>query len=197
MEPTEEVIIRPLTTPLSLCFDWSHVSGALSLLSSNDNNGNGDTIAGDSTDDGKCKKGGDGEEGSMVRSKENTAQDTYKQTSTPNKFYMVVFRSKRAVNADSELLYAADAEAHDEAKRSGGLLSYWYGPINQDRECFATCIWKSREDAIRASMLPKHLRAAMLASKTYEFYDLQRYWLTFTSTGEPIFDNVTSMAAKN
>lgn len=43
--------------------------------------------------------------------------------------YCVVFRSKRNkrdVDIDREL-YEADAKAHSEAIRHGGLLLYWYG----------------------------------------------------------------------
>lgn len=111
------------------------------------------------------------------------------------KFYMVVFRSKRQEGADSKLLYAADAEAHDEAKQSGGLLMYWYGSLNDHRECFATCIWKSREDALKASKLPKHAVAAKLASQMYVFYHLEKYWLTFTAYGEPIFETINGIAS--
>lgn len=39
-----------------------------------------------------------------------------------HEFYIVVFRSIRKASADSLQLYAADAAAHDEARRSGGLL---------------------------------------------------------------------------
>ncbi|KAI5073444.1 hypothetical protein GOP47_0011457 [Adiantum capillus-veneris] len=111
------------------------------------------------------------------------------------RFYMVVFRSKRREGADSKALYAADAEAHEEAKRSGGLLMYWYGSLNERRECFATCIWKSREDALRATKLPKHIEAAMLASQMYEFYRLEKYWLTFSIDGEPRFEDVNGIIA--
>ncbi|MCO5571409.1 hypothetical protein L7F22_025149 [Adiantum nelumboides] len=110
-------------------------------------------------------------------------------------FYMVVFRSKRQEEADSAMLYAADAEAHEEAKHSGGLLMYWYGTLNERRECFATCIWKAREDALKANRLPKHREAAMLASQMYEFYHLEKYWLTFSSAGEPRFENVNGIIA--
>eukprot|EP00250_Pteridium_aquilinum_P017626 c23712_g4_i1 orf=523-1014(+) len=112
-----------------------------------------------------------------------------------HKFYMVVFRSKRCEGADSDLLYASDAEAHEEAKQSGGLLMYWYGSLNDHRECFATCIWKSREDALKASKLSKHALAAKLASQMYEFYHLEKYWLTFTTFGEPIFESINGVAS--
>eukprot|EP00850_Spirogloea_muscicola_P004299 SM000018S03664 [mRNA] locus=s18:647436:648545:- [translate_table: standard] len=91
--------------------------------------------------------------------------------------YAVVFRSIRKVEADSEQLYAADAAAHEEAKKSGGLLKYWYGTLNEQRECLATCIWSSREHARRALGKPSHIKAMQLASQMYVMYVLERYWI--------------------
>lgn len=39
--------------------------------------------------------------------------------------YIVAFRSKRRPDANTEWLYAADREAHEEAVTAGGLLLYW------------------------------------------------------------------------
>ncbi|KAH7436310.1 hypothetical protein KP509_05G012900 [Ceratopteris richardii] len=178
MKPTNEVIIQPLTTPISLCFDWMQVGSLLPIADTMDNNSNNSHGNTEDEHNGEC------------------CESTAEQNRAENRFYMVVFRSIRAADADEELLYAADAEAHEEAKRSGGLLTYWYGSLNQERECFATCIWRSREDAIKASKLPNHLKAASLASTMYDFYDLQRYWLTFSSAGEPIFDSVASLISE-
>eukprot|EP00850_Spirogloea_muscicola_P002812 SM000011S18990 [mRNA] locus=s11:288091:289197:+ [translate_table: standard] len=91
--------------------------------------------------------------------------------------YAVVFRSIRKLEADSEQLYAADAAAHEEAKKSGGLLKYWYGTLNEQRECLATCIWSSREHARRALGKPSHIKAMQLASQMYVMYVLERYWI--------------------
>jgi hypothetical protein len=99
-----------------------------------------------------------------------------------NTFYLVVFRSVRKATADSELLYTVDAAAQDEARISGGLLQYWYGTLNRQRECLAMCIWKTRQDAINALHKPAHKIAMHLASKMYDTYTLERYWLTHTKT---------------
>ncbi len=62
--------------------------------------------------------------------------------------------------------------------QNGGLLLYWYGPVNpKTRANLATCIWHSREHAIAASSRPKHIRAARLAASTYETYELERWVL--------------------
>lgn len=90
-------------------------------------------------------------------------------------WFVVVFRSIRNPNANSELLYNADRLAHEEAKESGGLLKYWYGDLNEHRECLATCIWASLEFAHLAIVKPLHQKAVKLASEMYETYDLERY----------------------
>lgn len=110
------------------------------------------------------------------------------------RFYVVVFRSKRREGADAKLLYAADAEAQEEARNSGGLLMYWFGNLNERRECFATCIWKSREDAEKANKLPKHLNAIKLAAQMYDSYKLEKYWLTSAIDNEPIFDRISEQS---
>lgn len=92
-------------------------------------------------------------------------------------WYIVAFRSTRRKDADSDKLYQADRDAHEEAVTAGGLLLYWYGSINGAGENLATCIWQSRKDAIAANRNPKHAIAARLASTTYERYVLERYVL--------------------
>lgn len=54
-------------------------------------------------------------------------------------FFVVVFRSTLLPNADSERLGKLDAHSHREATASGGLLKYWFGTINSNRENLATC----------------------------------------------------------
>lgn len=41
---------------------------------------------------------------------------------TDDPLYCVIFRSVRNVDADTHELYLADAEAHEEARKGGGLL---------------------------------------------------------------------------
>lgn len=54
-------------------------------------------------------------------------------------FFVVVFRSCIALNADVDRLHELDAKSHQEATASGGLLKYWFGSKNAERENLATC----------------------------------------------------------
>ncbi|KAJ3085126.1 Zinc transporter [Quaeritorhiza haematococci] len=92
-------------------------------------------------------------------------------------WYIVAFRSIRRADASTEELYAADAEAHREARESGGILKYWYGDLNEKRECLAMCVWANRGFARQATRKPHHVRAMMLTARTYETYRLEKYWL--------------------
>ncbi|CAO3643612.1 unnamed protein product [Cunninghamella blakesleeana] len=107
-------------------------------------------------------------------------------------WFIVAFRSVRKASADNDLLFKADAQAQEEAIHSGGLLKYWYGDLNQHRECLAMCIWINRDFALKATHKPLHLKAAKLASEMYDSYVLERYNLvkkkgetTFTITALP------------
>lgn len=51
----------------------------------------------------------------------------------------MVFRSCIALNADVDRLHELDAKSHQEATASGGLLKYWFGSKNAERENLATC----------------------------------------------------------
>ncbi|KAH7436341.1 hypothetical protein KP509_05G015200 [Ceratopteris richardii] len=192
MKPTDDLIARPLITPLRLCFNWEDVCNILSekvpmMIDGNDRSGH---VHGSIYDTAKSTPHITRDSERDLQEEQQCLYSSADQLTPLNKFYMVVFRSKRSKDANSELLYQADADAHEEAKESGGLLTYWYGTLNAERECFATCIWRSRKDASQASRLPKHLRAASLASRMYDFYRLERYWLSFSDKREPIFENV-------
>lgn len=98
-------------------------------------------------------------------------------------WYGVVFRSKRRAGSEHTNLYEADRRAHEEAVHSGGLLMYWYGaPSPTSGHNLATCIWTSRQDAMRASRLPLHARAAAHSAKAYESFELSRYALRKVSS---------------
>ncbi|KAJ3278890.1 hypothetical protein HDU79_001109 [Rhizoclosmatium sp. JEL0117] len=101
-------------------------------------------------------------------------------------WYIVAFRSVRKVDADAKALYDADHLAHTEALESGGLLKYWYGSLNEKRECLASCIWSSRDFARQATKKPYHLLAMSLASRMYESYTLER-WSLVKKKGETVF----------
>ncbi|KAI9268985.1 hypothetical protein BDA99DRAFT_603178 [Phascolomyces articulosus] len=115
---------------------------------------------------------------------DETAQWLGKETE--GEWFIVAFRSVRKADADSKLLYEADARAQQEAVHSGGLLKYWYGDLNEHRECLAMCIWVNREYALKATRKPLHLKAAKLASEMYESYQLERYSL-IKRAGENVF----------
>ncbi|KAN0063457.1 hypothetical protein ACQY0O_003904 [Thecaphora frezii] len=96
--------------------------------------------------------------------------------SLSGEWYGVIFRSARKAGSESTSFYEADRLAHEEAVASGGLLMYWYGsPDPTTGENLATCIWTSRDDAIRASKLELHAKAARFTRSAYDTYDLTRY----------------------
>lgn len=54
-------------------------------------------------------------------------------------FHVVIFRSVRQKNADVTRLGLLDQMSHQEACQSGGLLKYWFGKCNDQRQNLATC----------------------------------------------------------
>lgn len=58
---------------------------------------------------------------------------------TKREFYVVVFRSCLSPDVDVDRLHELDAKSHEEATASGGLLKYWFGSKNEQRENLATC----------------------------------------------------------
>ncbi|KAI8918158.1 hypothetical protein DFJ77DRAFT_454620 [Powellomyces hirtus] len=103
------------------------------------------------------------------------------------KWYIVVFRSVRRADANSRTLYDADGAAHEEAKNSGGILTYWYGRLEpSDNTCLAMCVWANRDFAKQATQLPSHAIAMRLAARMYVSYTLERYWL-IKEKGEDTF----------
>jgi hypothetical protein len=59
------------------------------------------------------------------------------------RFYVVIFRSTLSASADAERLHELDARSHQEAVASGGLLKYWFGTKNAQRENLASCRFPS------------------------------------------------------
>lgn len=96
-------------------------------------------------------------------------------------FYVVAFRSTVKPDLPQEqidLLYESDEAAHKEALASGGLLKYWYASPDSTGRNLATCMWHSREDAIRAAKLPWHRKAAaLIQAGIYDTWTLERYTL--------------------
>lgn len=103
-----------------------------------------------------------------------------------SRLYLVVFRSIRRRSADLQLLREYDDRAHAEAVRSGGLLRYFKGEINERRECVSFCLWESREQAVGASGGARHREAADITAQMYESYELERYELSKDQLGGAI-----------
>src|SRR5918997_474649 len=103
-----------------------------------------------------------------------------------DRLYLVVFRSVRRPDADLDLLREHDDRAYAEALDSGGLLRYFKGHMNEQRECLSFCLWESREQAIKAAGAASHQSAADISVRMYESYVLDRYWLrkVVTARGE-------------
>ncbi|BFI30280.1 hypothetical protein MPTK2_3g10670 [Marchantia polymorpha subsp. ruderalis] len=112
-----------------------------------------------------------------------------------HRYYVVTFRSIRSKGADDQKLYAADAQAQAEARQSGGLLMYWYGALNERRECFAMCVWDSMEQARKANGLPAHLVARQLAREMYDTYRLERCWLRADANFNPLLESLPSSSS--
>lgn len=83
-------------------------------------------------------------------------------------FYVVGFRSRLKEQIDRDLLFKLDEMSHAEAATSGGLLKYWYGKPDAERRNLATCLWRSKEDAMRGGQGPWHKQARAVISKMYE-----------------------------
>src|SRR5215207_8528263 len=93
------------------------------------------------------------------------------------RLYLVVFRSVRRPSADLDLLREHDDRAYEKALQSGGLLRYFKGEANEQRECLSFCLWETREQALEAAGAASHQAAAEISVLMYESYVLERYWL--------------------
>jgi len=109
------------------------------------------------------------------------------------RLYLVVFRSVRRPSADLELLREHDDRAYEKALESGGLLRYFKGEANEQRECLSFCLWETREQALEAAGAASHQSAAEITVRMYESYVLDRYWLkkVVSARGEKlIFESI-------
>ncbi|MDQ2740781.1 MAG: hypothetical protein M3Z66_00515 [Chloroflexota bacterium] len=94
----------------------------------------------------------------------------------PGEWYLVVFRSIRRQAADDLTLEMHDYGAYIEAQRRAlGLVFYFRGTTNEQRECLSFCLWNSRQEAVRAAQLPLHRIAMNMVEEKYEWYRLERY----------------------
>jgi hypothetical protein len=105
------------------------------------------------------------------------------------RLYLVVFRSVRRPSADLDLLREHDDRAYEKALESGGLLRYFKGEANEQRECLSFCLWETRRQAIEAAGAASHQSAAEITVRMYESYVLNRYWLkkVLTAREERLF----------
>ena len=104
------------------------------------------------------------------------------------RLYLVVFRSVRRPSADLDLLREHDDRAYEKALESGGLLRYFKGEANEQREWLSFCLWETRERAIEAAGAASHRSAAAISGRMYESFVLERYWLkkVVTERGEKL-----------
>src|SRR5215216_2930990 len=93
------------------------------------------------------------------------------------RLYLVVFRSIRRPSVDLDLLREHDDRAYEKALESGGLLRYFKGEANEQRECLSFCLWERRQQAIEAAGADSHQAAAEISVLMYESFVLERYWL--------------------
>jgi hypothetical protein len=100
------------------------------------------------------------------------------------RLYLVVFRSVRRPSADLDLLREHDDRAYEKALESGGLLRYFKGEANEQRECLSFCLWETRRQAIEAAGAASHQSAAEITVRMYESYVLNRYWLKKVLTAQ-------------
>uniref|UniRef100_A0A831TEW6 ABM domain-containing protein n=1 Tax=Thermorudis peleae TaxID=1382356 RepID=A0A831TEW6_9BACT len=106
-------------------------------------------------------------------------------------WYLVVFRSVRRPDANEQALTEFDDQAYAEALMTGGLLCYFAGDLDAQRNCLSFCVWRSREEAQRTALLPRHAAAAQLAPSTYEWFVLDRYMIRkVAGSGRIIFDRL-------
>ncbi|KAH8172038.1 UPF0643 protein [Sarocladium implicatum] len=98
----------------------------------------------------------------------------FKETS----FYVVAFRSQIKPSTDYSHLGELDKAAHAEAVASGGFLKYWFGSPDSELRNLATCLWRSREDAIAGGRGPAHRKAAGSTRQLYAYWKIDQHRLT-------------------
>ncbi|KAG5933024.1 hypothetical protein E4U53_001122 [Claviceps sorghi] len=104
----------------------------------------------------------------------------FKETS----FYVVAFRSQIKPSTDYSHLGDLDKAAHAEAIASGGFLKYWFGSPDNELRNLATCLWRSREDAIQGGKGPAHRKAAGATRSMYAYWKIDQHRLTITNNAE-------------
>ncbi len=100
---------------------------------------------------------------------------------TSGEWYLVVFRSRYRADTDYQTLTERDERAHAEARQSAGFLYYFMGTPDEDGHCLSFCLWENQHMAQLASRRPKHQEALQLVASAYEYYHLERYFVTKTT----------------
>ncbi|OLN88304.1 UPF0643 protein PB2B2.08 [Colletotrichum chlorophyti] len=120
----------------------------------------------------------------MLQLKElvQTTGKTFKETS----FYIVAFRSTIPPTTVYEDLGVLDKAAHAEANQFGGFLNdrYWFGSPDAEGRNLATCVWRSRPDAVRAGHGTAHRRASRATASMYSFWRIDRHRLVIRDGAE-------------
>ncbi|TQS32113.1 hypothetical protein Golomagni_07582 [Golovinomyces magnicellulatus] len=99
-------------------------------------------------------------------------------------FYIVAFRSQIKPSTDYSHLGDLDKGAHREAVESGGFLKYWFGAPDSELRNLATCVWRSREDAIIGGRGPAHKKAAGSTRALYAYWKIDQHRLTIHENAE-------------
>ncbi len=58
------------------------------------------------------------------------------------------------------------------------VARYWYGSPDPELRNLATCIWKSREDAVEGGRGPAHRKAAGATRSMYAYWKIDQHRLT-------------------
>lgn len=99
-------------------------------------------------------------------------------------FYVVAFRSQIKPSTDYSHLGDLDKAAHAEAVESGGFLKYWFGEPDPELRNLATCLWRSREDALAGGRGPAHRKAAGSTRALYAYWKIDQHRLTVRENAE-------------
>ncbi|KAF4583257.1 UPF0643 protein [Ophiocordyceps camponoti-floridani] len=111
---------------------------------------------------------------SEVRRMADSSKRAFRETT----FYIVAFRSQIKPSTEYSQLGELDKAAHAEAVASGGFLKYWFGIPDTELRNLATCVWRSRQDAVDGGRGPAHRKAAGSTRSLYSFWKIDQHRLT-------------------
>lgn len=61
---------------------------------------------------------------------------------------------------------------------------YWFGELDSDLRNLATCVWRSRPDAIAGGRGPAHKKAAMSSRSLYAYWKIDQHRLIIRNNAE-------------